>query len=305
MCPLHRAAIKGHEAVVALLLKKGAVINQTDKKGASPLHLAAYWGHEAVVTVLLAHAANINQADNDGNSPFHFAVFNGQETVVAVFLSNGSNINQINGDGQKPIDVATTQKIKDMFIAHAKEKQVQEQRGNELAEQQQLPPKDEAPSNGQAVPTMVDESQWFQAAEQGELSLIQQGINDKIDVNCRDSKGRTAVYWAAKEGHIGLVEYLISQHADLHIADVSGDDVLLCCVVNNYPISTTSTLISTNIYPHFACCMPSPRYRTMATPPSIRLLPMAMRLWLLNYCPRMSMSTRPIIRASPPSILLL
>ena len=303
--PLHRAVPNGHETVVALLLSNGANVNQADHRGASPLLIAAYKGQEAVATVLLSQGANINQAVKTGWFPLHVAAFNGHDAVVAVLLSMGADVNQTDEDGQKPIDVATTQKIKDMFIAHAKEKQVQEQRGNELAEQQQLPPKDEAPSNGQAVPTMVDESQWFQAAEQGELSLIQQGINDKIDVNCRDSKGRTAVYWAAKEGHIGLVEYLISQHADLHIADVSGDDVLLCCVVNNYPISTTSTLISTNIYPHFACCMPSPRYRTMATPPSIRLLPMAMRLWLLNYCPRMSMSTRPIIRASPPSILLL
>ena len=62
---------------------------------------------------------------------------------------------------------------------------------------------------------------FFHAAENGDLALMQQGINDKIDVNCRDGDGRTAVYWAAWKGHLHLVEYLITQHADLSIADVS------------------------------------------------------------------------------------
>ena len=84
----------------------------------------------------------------------------------------------------------------------------------------------------------MDESQWFQAAENGDLALIKKGINVKTDVNCRDSEGRTAMWWAAQEGHLQLVEYLVTQHADLSIADVSVNDVFL----------TISTLSPTNIY---------------------------------------------------------
>ena len=72
---------------------------------------------------------------------------------------------------------------------------------------------------------MVDELQWFQAAEIGDLDLIQRGINGKIDVNCKDSDDRTALYLAARDGHLQLVEYLITQHADLSIARVSANDV--------------------------------------------------------------------------------
>ena len=131
--------------------------------------------------------------------------------MVAVLLSNGANVNQTNNKGEKPFDVASNQDIKSMLYALMKKQQQQQQ-------QQQQQPQQEQP---------VDESLWFPAASQGDLALIQQGINDKIDVNCRDSKGRTAMYWAAQEGHLQLVEYLITQHADLSIADVSGDEVFL------------------------------------------------------------------------------
>ena len=178
-----------------------------------------------MAVVLLSQKAVVNHANNNGQSPLYCAVGYGHEAVVSVLLSNGADVNQADNKGQKPIDVADTRKIKEMLFAHMKEKQEQQQ---DSAEQQPQPPKDEAPPNGQAVPTMVDESQWFQAAEQGDLSLIQQGIKDKIDVNCQDSKGRTAMYWAAEKGHLGLVEYLISQQAHLNIVEnVSSDDVVL------------------------------------------------------------------------------
>ena len=165
------------------------------------------------------------------------AAFNGREAVVAQLLSMGADVNKEDIFGHSPIDVTDTKKVKDMLVAHKKK------------QQEQVQPKGEATSNGQAVPTVVDESQWFQAAEQGDLAVIQQGINDKIDVNCQDSKGRTAVYWAAKEGHSQLVEYLVTQHADLHIADVSGVGVVFCCVVHNYCIPTNTCLNSANTYP--------------------------------------------------------
>ena len=267
--PLHIAALSGHETVVAVLLSEGDNVNQANKKSQSPLHWAAAYGHEAVVTLLLTHGADANQADNDGQSPLlraavncrtvvvalllskggnanqadstgfsplHRAAANGYEAVVAVLLSKGANADQADNKGQKPIDVADTQKIKDIFFAHAKEKQ--ERGGEELAEQQQ-PPNNEATSNGQAVSTLVDKSQWFQAAEQGDLALIHQGIKDKIDVNCQDSKGCTAVYLAAKEGHLGLVEYLISQQADLHIVDNVSDDDVVSSTTALTPLSPT------------------------------------------------------------------
>ena len=49
---LHRAAVSGHEAVVWLLLEKGAEVNVKNKYGSTALHWAAEGGHEAVVRLL-------------------------------------------------------------------------------------------------------------------------------------------------------------------------------------------------------------------------------------------------------------
>ncbi len=52
---LHLAAENGQEAVVRLLLEKGAELESKDKKnGRTPLLWAARNGHEAVVKLLLA-----------------------------------------------------------------------------------------------------------------------------------------------------------------------------------------------------------------------------------------------------------
>ena len=132
-------------------------------------------------------------------SSLHWAAMSGQEAVIAILLDNGADVNLANNDGRKPIDLATTEKINDMLIAHTTKNQPDQAAG----------------------PKVMDEAQWFQAANKGDLALIQQGINDKIDINCRDSTGRTALSFATQQSHLSLVEYLISLHADLNIANVS------------------------------------------------------------------------------------
>ena len=55
--PLWRAAERGHEAVVQLLLDKGATVEAKDSDDQTPLRQAAASGHEAVVRLLQSHRA--------------------------------------------------------------------------------------------------------------------------------------------------------------------------------------------------------------------------------------------------------
>jgi ankyrin repeat protein len=64
--PLFFGASSGHEAIVQLLLQKGADLESKDETGGTPLFQAAENGHEAVVKLLLDERADIELKDRQG-----------------------------------------------------------------------------------------------------------------------------------------------------------------------------------------------------------------------------------------------
>ncbi len=73
---LMEAAKQGNvEAVRALVLSHGEIINQRDEVGATALHHAAFGGHRAVVRLLVEQGAEINATDTRlGATPAGWAI---------------------------------------------------------------------------------------------------------------------------------------------------------------------------------------------------------------------------------------
>jgi hypothetical protein len=84
------AAENGHEAVVKLLLEKGAELETKDMHGWTPLSQATRNGHEAVVKLLLEKGAELETKDMHGWTPLSQATQNGHEAVVKLLLEKGS-----------------------------------------------------------------------------------------------------------------------------------------------------------------------------------------------------------------------
>lgn len=49
-----------------------------------------------------------------------------------------------------------------------------------------------------------------EAARRGNLSFLQECINQKVSLTGLDAMGNTALYWASQSGHIDCLKYLLS-----------------------------------------------------------------------------------------------
>ncbi|KAL1531439.1 E3 ubiquitin-protein ligase xbat33 [Salvia divinorum] len=89
--PLHFAAAKAHNEIVALLLENGADVNSRNYCGQTALMQACRYGHWEVVQTLILFRCNVTRADYlSGRTALHFAAVNGHvrcmRLVVADFV---------------------------------------------------------------------------------------------------------------------------------------------------------------------------------------------------------------------------
>uniref|UniRef100_UPI00358DE4A7 ankyrin repeat domain-containing protein 27 isoform X2 n=1 Tax=Myxine glutinosa TaxID=7769 RepID=UPI00358DE4A7 len=104
--PLHVAVSHGHCELVALLLRRGAHLQEPTLGGATSTHLACEHGHEEVLKLLLAHGVKVNKQDYHGSTPLHLACANGKTPIVEQLLKNGASMSMVNHRGNVPLHEA-------------------------------------------------------------------------------------------------------------------------------------------------------------------------------------------------------
>ena len=104
---LHKAAAKGHEDLVQLLLSKGASIEALDEDNYTPLHFAASHGHTSIVELLLSKGASIEAMDKNNYTPLHFAARDGHTSIVELLVSKGASTAARNKNNVTPLGLAT------------------------------------------------------------------------------------------------------------------------------------------------------------------------------------------------------
>ena len=72
--PIHHAAREGHDAVLQVLLDKGALLDDKDELGDTPLLLAAQNNHVDLVYKLINLGANVFHRNHEGNDIWSYAV---------------------------------------------------------------------------------------------------------------------------------------------------------------------------------------------------------------------------------------
>ena len=108
LSPLLIAVLRGHEAIVHLLLEEGVDTSLTDKDGWTALMGAVIGGHQGLVVLLIEHGACVTARDNYGRTPLMLAVEEGHEAIVFLLLQQGATIEAHDRLGKTLIDVAVS-----------------------------------------------------------------------------------------------------------------------------------------------------------------------------------------------------
>ena len=89
---LQAASLKGHEAVVKLLLDKNADVNAQGGAYGNALQAASLFGHEAVVKLLLDKNADVNAQGGHYDNALQAAAERGHEVVVELLMERGAKL---------------------------------------------------------------------------------------------------------------------------------------------------------------------------------------------------------------------
>ena len=196
---LSRAAENGYEAMVKLLLEKGAELETKDKNyGQTPLSWAASNGHEVVVKLLLEEGAKLETKDNNnGRTPLSYAASNGHEAVVKLLLEKGAELETKDKyNNRTPLSWAASN-------GHEAVVKLLVEKGAEL----------ETKSNNGQTPLLYASSNGHEAVVK---LLLEEGaeLETKVKYN-----GRTPLSYAASNGHEAVVKLLLEEGAELETKD--------------------------------------------------------------------------------------
>jgi ankyrin repeat protein len=200
------ASAEGYEAVVRLLLEKGADLETKDEDGQTPLIWAARNGHEAVARLLLEKGAVLDAKNEDGRTPLMLTAQNGHEAVARLLLEKGADLEAKNVNGWTPL----------MWTAlHGREAvaRLLLEKGAVL---------DAKHEYGWTLLTL--------AAEYGHEAVARLLLEKGADLEMKNGNGQTPLTVAAENGQEAIARLLLKKGAGLETKNTRGRTPLMLAV---------------------------------------------------------------------------
>ncbi|CAN6268344.1 unnamed protein product [Urochloa humidicola] len=192
----------GFERAVLSAIRSGAIPRSSDRNVFSPLMFAARCGDAAAMEVLLSQpGVDVDEQDMDGCSPVMAAAKAGNVETFRALVFAGANVKLSNRRGETAIGLAQQSKKRDLF----------EQVMLELALEKGMP------GGFYALHC---------ASRRGDAAAARHLASTGCDVNVPDGDGYTPLMLAAREGHAGVCELLISFGALCDIETPRGETAL-------------------------------------------------------------------------------
>lgn len=231
---LVEAAKAGDSAAAIAMVRDKADVQAASSDGTTPLQWAVYNNDIALIEVLLKAGAKVSTSNRYGSSPLSEAAVVGDPGVIRKLLRAGADPNASNADGQTPLmTVARTSNVaaaEELLRYGAKVNQVEH---------------------------WHDQTALMWAAAERQPAMVQLLIKHGANVNARSRLnnwqrmvtaepraqprlpgGLTPLLYAAREGCLDCVKFLVAGKADIDMADPDGVTPLIVALVNmNFDIA--------------------------------------------------------------------
>jgi serine/threonine-protein phosphatase 6 regulatory ankyrin repeat subunit B len=209
---LHIAAEWGDKDILNLLLKKGASIGLKDREGNEALHIAVKNGHIDIVEIMLDdQRAEVNSKGKQGHTPLHYAVKRNDTELVKLLLKHKANPDIRNKQKLSSIDMAINEGsleiMKELYGREAYDK---------LCDEDLLKHAIKEHWYG-VIGTIIDtkgvevrlndgKKALEYALEENNDEVIRFLLKKEININCKDSKGRTVVHKGVQQEDLELLK---------------------------------------------------------------------------------------------------
>uniref|UniRef100_A0A8C9WXT8 Ankyrin repeat domain 28 n=1 Tax=Sander lucioperca TaxID=283035 RepID=A0A8C9WXT8_SANLU len=241
MFPLHLAALSGFSDCCRKLLSSGFDVDTPDDFGRTCLHAAAAGGNLECLNLLLNTGADFNRKDSFGRTPLHYAAANCNYQCLFALVGSGASVNDLDERGCTPLHYAaasdTDGKCLEYLLRNDANPGIRDNQGYNavhyasayghrlclelIASETPLDVLMETSGtdilNDSDVRAPV--SPLHLAAYHGHHHAMEVLVQSLLDLDVRNSQGRTPLDLAAFKGHVECVDVLINQGASILVKD--------------------------------------------------------------------------------------
>lgn len=202
---LHDAVLLKNSAALEALLDGGSMVDESDFLLGTALHRAAVDNNVESAKILIAHGANVEAvSEQQGSKPLHLAADANSIKVLSLLIQVGADIESTDDLGRRPLCRAAAR--------HPEAVEILLDSGAEIDAREEV----------------LHRTPLIVAAYSGCLGCARYLVRRGGDINARDDRGKTALWYAATPesyspvGGPQLIEFLANSGADLEVTDKTG-----------------------------------------------------------------------------------
>jgi ankyrin repeat protein len=230
--PVERACIDGDVLSMRAMLREGYDVQEDGAFGAPPLFTAVTWGTPDVVRMLLDAGADINARDQwAGATPLDYAFMStrADARIIDLLLTRGAHLNPDESTGLLAA-AAGTGRLDFVQLALHHGVDLLEEHEESVVMAASRRHWDVAnwlacaigDAGGPAWPVLnATEVAWLESARDGNAAVLNQ-LRPRVDPNCADAAGQTALHLAVAGHHLEAVAFLLGAGAAPNCADING-----------------------------------------------------------------------------------